>query len=84
MDLPTVVAVPMAGGPSTPELVNAVGFGFLALGTCSADNAREQLAAARAPFGVNLFYPQPEPPCDDVASVARHLGASIPEADVTS
>ncbi len=74
----------MAGGPSTPELVNAVGFGFLALGTCSVDSAREQLAAARAPFGVNLFYPQPEPPRERVRAVAEKLGVGIPDADVTS
>ncbi len=74
----------MAGGPSTPDLVNAVTFGFLALGTCSPDSAREQLAAARAPFGVNLFYPQPEPPRESVLAVAQALEAEVPEADVTS
>ncbi|WP_288831923.1 nitronate monooxygenase [uncultured Corynebacterium sp.] len=84
MELPQIVAAPMAGGPSTPALVNAVSFGFLALGTCTADSAREQLAAARAPFGANLFYPQPEPSPDDVTRVARQLGADVPDADVTS
>ena len=29
----------MAGGPSTPALVNAVSFGFIALGTCTAVQA---------------------------------------------
>ena len=35
MQLPRVLAAPMAGGPTTPALVNAVSFGFLALGTCT-------------------------------------------------
>nr|WP_019194148.1 nitronate monooxygenase [Corynebacterium timonense] len=84
MNLPPVVAAPMAGGPSTPELVNAVRFGVLALGTCSVDSAREQLGEAQAPFGANLFYPQPEPARAAVERVARDLGAPVPHADVTS
>ena len=83
-DFPAVVVAPMAGGPSTPALVNAVTFGFLALGTCSADSARNQLAAAQAPFGANLFYPQAEPDYADVARVAGQLGAQVPEVDVSS
>ncbi|WJY67684.1 dihydroorotate dehydrogenase 1B [Corynebacterium auris] len=74
----------MAGGPTTPALVNAVAFGFLAFGTCSAESAREQLAKVRGLYGVNLFYPQPEPARETVERVARELGASVPEADVTS
>lgn len=69
MDLSTltapVVAAPMAGGPSTPELVAAVseagGYGYLAAGYKTVDVLREQIAATRAlterPFGVNLFVP---------------------------
>nr|WP_245531647.1 nitronate monooxygenase [Corynebacterium capitovis] len=83
MDLPRIVAAPMAGGPSTPELVNAVSFGFLALGTCLVTDAREQLAAVRGPFGVNLFYPQEEPSLDDVTRVAQELGTDVPGVDLT-
>lgn len=60
--LPRVVAAPMAGGSTTPELVNAVGFGFLAWGTCSLDQAAEELERVEEPFGINLFYPQRENP----------------------
>ncbi|QYH20016.1 nitronate monooxygenase [Corynebacterium aquatimens] len=82
--LPRAVAAPMAGGPTTPALVNAVTFGFLALGTCSAAEAREWLAACRAPFGANLFLPQPEPLLADVHSTATKLNKDIPKADATS
>ena len=68
----------MAGGPSTPELVNAVSFGFIALGTCSVSQARSWLAACEAPFGANLFVPQPEPLPDDVHRTAHHLQQDIP------
>ena len=68
----------MAGGPSTPELVNAVSFGFIALGTCSASQARSWLAACEAPFGANLFVPQPEPLLDDVHRTAHHLQQEVP------
>ncbi|MEJ5927543.1 nitronate monooxygenase [Corynebacterium sp. H128] len=58
-----IIAAPMAGGPSSPKLVDAIaaagGFGFLAAGYLSPEKLREQLAAVTAPrFGVNLFYPQ--------------------------
>lgn len=60
-----IVLAPMAGGPSTPELVAAVseagGIGFLAFGYLAPQSAREQLGATRAltarPFGVNVFAP---------------------------
>ena len=84
MDLPRIVAAPMAGGPTTPELVNAVSFGFLALGTCTVEQARTWLKACEPPFGVNLFMPQPEPSLIDVEMVAAELGAEVPQADVTS
>lgn len=74
----------MAGGPTTPELVNAVAFGFLALGTCSAAQARKWLAACEPPFGVNLFMPQEEPSLHDVQSAAALLHSAIPDADITS
>jgi nitronate monooxygenase len=62
-----VVAAPMAGGATTPELVAAVGaaggLGFLAGGYLSADALAERIEAVRAvsdrPFGVNLFVPGP-------------------------
>lgn len=60
-----VVAAPMAGGATTPELVaevvNAGGFGFLAAGYLTADALAEQIARTRQltgkPFGVNVFVP---------------------------
>lgn len=74
----------MAGGPTTPALVNAVTFGFLALGTCSAAQASEWLAACRAPFGVNLFMPNEEPSLHDVSATAHLLHTTVPAADATS
>lgn len=60
-----IVAAPMAGGVSTPELVAAVnaagGLGFLAAGYVSGDAVREQVHRTREltakPFGVNIFVP---------------------------
>ncbi|OFU55141.1 2-nitropropane dioxygenase [Corynebacterium sp. HMSC11D10] len=78
MEFPRVIAAPMAGGPSTPELVNAVSFGFIALGTCSVSQARSWLVACEAPFGANLFVPQPEPLPDDVHRTAHHLQQEVP------
>jgi nitronate monooxygenase len=62
-----IILAPMAGGPTTPELVaavcNAGGLGFLAAGYLSANALAERIAATRAltsrPFGVNLFVPGP-------------------------
>lgn len=68
----------MAGGPSTPALVNAVSFGFIALGTCSVAQARSWLAACETPFGANLFVPQPEPLLDDVHRTAKRLHQEVP------
>jgi NAD(P)H-dependent flavin oxidoreductase YrpB (nitropropane dioxygenase family) len=63
-----VVAAPMAGGPSTPELVvsarHAGGLGFLAAGYKTVEQLAVQVAAVRKEtevFGVNLFAPNPEP-----------------------
>lgn len=65
IDLP-VLAAPMAGGPTTPELVIAAAragsFGFVPAGYTSPDGFAAQLATVRAagvPFGVNLFAPNP-------------------------
>src|SRR6478609_3701243 len=60
-----VVAAPMAGGPSTPDLVAAVGdaggFGFLAGGYLTTEQLAAQVAGvwdlSARPFGVNLFVP---------------------------
>src|SRR5699024_2164744 len=64
LDLP-IVAAPMAGGPSTPELVAAVaeagGAGFLAAGYKAPETVQEQIRELRqrrvSAFGVNLFVP---------------------------
>ncbi|PXY20423.1 2-nitropropane dioxygenase [Prauserella coralliicola] len=60
-----VVVAPMAGGPSTPELVAAAvragAFGFLAGGYLGAAALGDQISKARElcgdTFGVNLFVP---------------------------
>jgi nitronate monooxygenase len=64
-----VLVAPMAGGPSTPDLVVAAGraggLGFLATGMKSAAAVADELAVVRAagiPYGVNLFVPGAEPP----------------------
>ncbi|GAB3587595.1 nitronate monooxygenase [Amycolatopsis endophytica] len=67
LPVPVLVA-PMAGGPTTPELVAAVagagGSGFLAAGYLTADALAKLIARTRElmdrPFGVNLFVPGPE------------------------
>lgn len=66
-DLP-ILAAPMAGGPSTPELVTAAaragGLGFLAGGYKTAQALAGQIHTVRAEgvrFGVNLFVPNPVP-----------------------
>jgi NAD(P)H-dependent flavin oxidoreductase YrpB (nitropropane dioxygenase family) len=63
-----VVAAPMAGGPTTPELVLAAAgagsLGFLAGGYLGADALGEQLARVRTEtdlYAVNLFAPNPVP-----------------------
>src|SRR6478609_4609777 len=60
-----VVGAPMAGGPTSPELVAAVGeaggLGFLAAGYLTAPQLASAIAevwdASSRPFGVNLFVP---------------------------
>lgn len=61
-----IFCAPMAGGPSTPELVAAVsdagGLGFLGAGYLSPDETRRAIRRVRvltqAPFGVNVFIPE--------------------------
>jgi nitronate monooxygenase len=77
-----VIAAPMAGGPSTPELVAAVGeagaFGFLAAGYKTVDALATQVTTTRAltttPFGVNLFVPGPKSTVD-IADYRRSVQA---------
>jgi nitronate monooxygenase len=62
-----VVQAPMAGGPTTPELVaaasNAGALGSLGAAYLSPEEIEEQVQEVRAltdrPFGVNLFVPSP-------------------------
>ena len=62
-----VIAAPMVGGPTTPELVaevsNSGGLGVLAGGLTSAQSLAEQIDAAyhltTGPVGVNIYVPQP-------------------------
>jgi nitronate monooxygenase len=63
-----VLAAPMAGGPSTPQLVVAAAragsLGFLGAGYKTPDALADQIAEVRSagvPFGVNLFAPNPVP-----------------------
>ncbi|MFJ1753973.1 NAD(P)H-dependent flavin oxidoreductase [Kitasatospora sp. NPDC088134] len=80
-----VVAAPMAGGASTPELVAAVngagGLGFLAAGYRSAAEMSQQAQWAREltgrPVGVNLFVPGPPA---EAAAVAAYRELLLPEA----
>lgn len=84
-----IVVAPMAGGPSTPELVTAVGnaggFGFLAAGTASVDALATQVegmqdAAGSVPFGVNLFCRQnPYPTVDHIRHIAKKLRPAFAE-----
>src|SRR5437763_3919605 len=77
----------MAGGPSTPQLAIAVSgagaLGFLAAGYRRADAVAEDIAAVRAatraPFGVNLFVPTPEPADRD--TIGGYLQELAPEAE---
>ncbi|MGW0086296.1 NAD(P)H-dependent flavin oxidoreductase [Streptomyces sp. NPDC003393] len=63
-----VLAAPMAGSPTTPELVVAAagagGLGFIAAGYKTAEALRGQIARVRSAgvgFGVNLFTPNRVP-----------------------
>ncbi|HEY1853107.1 MAG TPA: nitronate monooxygenase [Solirubrobacterales bacterium] len=79
-----IVAAPMGGGPSTPELVRAVGggggLGFLAAGYRSIEDLAAQMRAVGdgVRFGVNLFVPgpasEPEVYTDYVAGLGEGAG----------
>lgn len=93
-DVP-VVAAPMAGGPSTADLVVAVaragGLGFLAAGYRPVAAVRDEIAQVRRrtdrPFGVNVFLPTApttDRPAvlayrDRLAPVAARLGVAAGE-----
>jgi nitronate monooxygenase len=79
-----VIAAPMAGGPSTPELAAAVGkaggLGVLAGGLLTAEAMADQLTATRklsaGPVAVNVFVPQPVPQNSaEIDAYARTLSA---------
>jgi nitronate monooxygenase len=85
VELPILVA-PMAGGPSTPELVIAAAAagscGFIAAGYKSPEALAEQVQAVRdstVVFGVNLFAPNPVPV--DPMAFRAYAGRLQPEAD---
>lgn len=81
-----IVAAPMAGGPTTPELVIAVadagGFGFLAGGYQTPEALAGQIAEVRERtdrFGVNLFVPAPSDV--DREAFDRYAAEVQPETD---
>jgi nitronate monooxygenase len=81
-----VLAAPMAGGPGTPALVTAAaavgGLGFLAAGYKPPPAVAAELAevrAARVPFGINLFAPNPVPV--DRAAFRRYATAISAEGN---
>jgi nitronate monooxygenase len=80
------VVAPMAGGPTTPELVEAAtGAGataFLAAGykTPAAVEAElRRLSATNRPYGLNIFVPMPPPP--DPPAIDRYRRLLGPEAE---
>ena len=82
-----VIQAPMAGGPSTPALAAAVsaggGLGFLAAGYKTAAAVQAEIEAVRAltdaPFGVNLFVPQP--PVISHDALQRYARSLAPDAE---
>ncbi|NBH06892.1 nitronate monooxygenase, partial [Amycolatopsis sp. SID8362] len=84
-----VIAAPMAGGPTTPELVAAVteagGFGFLSAGMLTPAALAAQIERTReltgGEFGVNLFVPQPDTGAD-LGAHRERLEAFAREYDV--
>jgi nitronate monooxygenase len=81
-----IVAAPMAGGPSTPQLAAAVsaagGLGSVAGAMLGPDELRAAIGQTRAltdrPFAVNLFAPQPSPSTDRVPQWAQLTGVPVP------
>lgn len=85
-DVP-IVAAPMAGGPSGPELVDAVArtgaFGFLAAGYKSAEVLAGEIdrtrRLSRALFGVNVFVPAQS--AVDETAVEAYVAELVPDAE---
>jgi nitronate monooxygenase len=81
-----IVAAPMGGGPTTPELVSAVsgagGFGFLAAGYRSAEDVGAQVRGMgrEVRFGVNLFVPGSRAEPETYAAYVEGLGEEAGEA----
>src|SRR5690606_35256280 len=93
-----VLAAPMAGGPTTPELVVAAGragsMGFVAGGYRTPQALAEQITRVRGagvPFGVNLFVPDRRPvSIEDLDAYrtaltreAARYGVTLPDAPTT-
>src|SRR5260370_25681872 len=82
-----VVVAPMAGGPSTADLVIAASaagaLGFLAAGYKSAAAIRAEMdtveASAAGPYGLNLFVPGA--PAPDPEAVRGYVAGLAAEAD---
>lgn len=76
-----VIAAPMAGGPSTPQLAAAVseagGLGFLAAGYRTIEDTAALIQATRTlterPFGVNVFVPGPPRSESDRATASAEV-----------
>jgi nitronate monooxygenase len=81
-----VIVAPMAGGPSTTDLVvaaaSAGAIGFVAAGYKSAAAMRADIESVRTataqPFGVNVFVPGA--PDADAAALGRYLDEIAPDA----
>ncbi|SRR5216683_1559104 len=79
-----IVVAPMAGGPSTTDLViaatQAAALGFLAAGYKTPGAMAAEITAVRAataePFGVNVFVPGA--PCPYSEAIARYLDSLGP------
>ena len=77
-----VLIAPMAGGPSTPDLVIAAAragaLGFLAAGYRTPEAVEAELrAVAGVEFGLNIFVPLPPP--TDVPAIERYRQLLHPE-----
>ncbi|WP_248924262.1 NAD(P)H-dependent flavin oxidoreductase [Paenibacillus hamazuiensis] len=77
-----IIQAPMAGGPTTPDLVaavsNAGGLGSLGAGYLTPEQIRSAIKEIKQktsrPFGVNLFVPeQPNTPEHIIAEMNEHL-----------
>jgi len=87
MDIPQIIVAPMAGGPSSPALVDAAAtagsLGFLAVGGAPARVLEEQMAQVTGRYGVNLFTKQA--PFDSLADVHAVAGdRELPGVDLSN